>query len=137
VTIPANPASAMAAARKPSKTAVSFPVMGACASSVDEASAGRHHRALQDSIDDLVGWDRIGPAGLMTGSERPHLDEDWLAAARSIDVGIELLANASKPPPILGMLMCIRGECDVYNGDAKSAVARRRVVRHLAGATRS
>jgi predicted ATPase len=50
--------------------------------------------------------------------------EDWVAAARSIDVGIGLLANASEPPPILGMLMCLRGECDVYNGDAKSAVAR-------------
>jgi predicted ATPase len=50
--------------------------------------------------------------------------EDWVAAAGSIDVGIELLANASEPPPILGMLMCLRGECDVYNGDAKSAVAR-------------
>lgn len=50
--------------------------------------------------------------------------EDWGAAAASIDVGIELLANASEPPPILGMLMCLRGECDVYDGDAKSGLAR-------------
>ena len=50
--------------------------------------------------------------------------EDWICAARSIDTGIELLANASDPPPILGMLLCLRGECDVSNGDAKSAVAR-------------
>ncbi len=50
--------------------------------------------------------------------------EDWGAAARSIDAGIDLLANASAPPPILGMLMCLRGECDVYAGDAKSALAR-------------
>ena len=50
--------------------------------------------------------------------------EDWVAAAKSIDVGIELLANASEPPPILGMLMCLRGECEVFNGEAKSAVAR-------------
>jgi predicted ATPase len=50
--------------------------------------------------------------------------EDWSAAARSIDVGIELLANASEPPPMLGMLMCLRGECDVFNGAAKSAVVR-------------
>jgi tetratricopeptide (TPR) repeat protein len=50
--------------------------------------------------------------------------EDWVAAARSIDVGIELFAKASEPPAILGMLMCLRAECDVYNGDAKSAVAR-------------
>jgi predicted ATPase len=64
--------------------------------------------------------------------------EDWLAAARSIDVGIDLLANASEPPPILGMLMCLRGECDVFNGDAKSAVARTEagiaIVRRHAGA---
>jgi predicted ATPase len=50
--------------------------------------------------------------------------EDWGAAARSIDLGIELLANASEPPPVLGMLMCLRGECDLYSGDAKSALAR-------------
>ncbi len=50
--------------------------------------------------------------------------EDWSTAARSIDVGIELLAAASVPPPILGMLLCLRGECDVFNGDTKSAVAR-------------
>jgi hypothetical protein len=52
-----------------------------------------------------------------------HDTDDWLAAARSIDVGIALLADASQPPPILGMLMCLRGECDAFNGDAKSAVA--------------
>ncbi|HXJ22338.1 MAG TPA: NB-ARC domain-containing protein [Polyangia bacterium] len=50
--------------------------------------------------------------------------EDWRAAARSIDVGIELLANVNEPPPILGMLLCLRGECDVFNGDTRSAVAR-------------
>ena len=47
-----------------------------------------------------------------------------MAAARSIDLGIDLLANASEPPPILGMLMCLRGECDVFNGEANSAVVR-------------
>ncbi|HTQ02533.1 MAG TPA: NB-ARC domain-containing protein [Polyangiaceae bacterium] len=50
--------------------------------------------------------------------------EDWVAAAKSIDVGIALLADASEPPPILGMLLCVRAECDVFNGDAKSALAR-------------
>jgi len=50
--------------------------------------------------------------------------DDWGAAARSIDLGIELLANASEPPPVLGMLMCLRGECDVYGGDPQSALAR-------------
>ncbi len=50
--------------------------------------------------------------------------EDWGRAARSIDLGIALLANASEPPPVLGMLMCLRGECDIFNGDVKSASAR-------------
>ena len=53
-----------------------------------------------------------------------HDTDDWFAAARSIDVGIDLLANATEPPPILGMLMCLRGECDVFNGDPKSGVIR-------------
>jgi predicted ATPase len=50
--------------------------------------------------------------------------EDWGATARSSDVGIDLLANASVPPPILGMLMCLRAECEVHSGDAKSGLAR-------------
>ena len=50
--------------------------------------------------------------------------EDWVATARSSDVGIDLLANASEPPPILGMLMCLRAECELHSGDAKSALAR-------------
>jgi predicted ATPase len=52
--------------------------------------------------------------------------DDWDAAARSIDLGIDLFANASEPPPIIGMLMCLRGECDLYlcGGDTKSALAR-------------
>jgi predicted ATPase len=50
--------------------------------------------------------------------------EDWVAAARSIDVGIGLLATVSEPPPILGMLMCLRAECEVESGDVKSALAR-------------
>ena len=50
--------------------------------------------------------------------------ENWAAAARSVDVGIGLLADASEPPPILAMLLSLRAECDVYNGDARSALAR-------------
>ena len=50
--------------------------------------------------------------------------EDWTTAARSCDLGIGLLADASEPPPIFGMLLCLRGECDVFNGDVTSAVAR-------------
>jgi predicted ATPase len=50
--------------------------------------------------------------------------EDWVAAAKSIDVGIELLETANASPPILGMLMSLRAECDVYSGDVSSALAR-------------
>jgi tetratricopeptide (TPR) repeat protein len=50
--------------------------------------------------------------------------EDWDGAARSIDVGIDLLVNAGESPPILGMLMSLRAECDVFLGDVKSARAR-------------
>jgi predicted ATPase len=50
--------------------------------------------------------------------------EDWGAAARTIDLGIALLSDASAPPPILGMLMCLRGECDIFGGDAPSGLAR-------------
>lgn len=50
--------------------------------------------------------------------------EDWTTAARSCDLGIGLLADASEPPPIYGMLLCLRGQCDVNNGDVASAVAR-------------
>jgi len=50
--------------------------------------------------------------------------DDWEGAARSIDLGIALLVNASEPPPVLGMLMGLRGECDVFSGDVKSASAR-------------
>ncbi len=50
--------------------------------------------------------------------------EDWAAAAKSIDVGIDLLTHANEAPPILGMLMCLRAECEIHQGDAKSAVTR-------------
>jgi predicted ATPase len=50
--------------------------------------------------------------------------DDWEAAAKSIDLGIDLLASASEAPPILGMLMSLRGECDIYSGDAASGLAR-------------
>ncbi len=50
--------------------------------------------------------------------------DDWGAAARSIDLGIELLASASEPPPVLAMLIALRGECDLYGGDAESYSAR-------------
>ncbi len=71
--------------------------------------------AAPDAPPELRATARFGHGFLVA-----HDTDDWSAAARSIDVGIDLLANASEPPPILGMLMCLRGECDVFNGDAKS-----------------
>jgi len=54
-----------------------------------------------------------------------HDTDDWSAAAKLIDLGIDALVSASEsPPPILGMLHCLRGECDVFNGDVRSAVVR-------------
>jgi predicted ATPase len=65
-----------------------------------------------------------GAAWFGNGFLVAHDTNDWSAAASSLDVGLDLLANASEPSPILGMLMCLRGECDVFAGDAKSAVRR-------------
>ncbi|HEX4334508.1 MAG TPA: NB-ARC domain-containing protein [Polyangiaceae bacterium] len=53
-----------------------------------------------------------------------HDADDWVAAARLLDVGIDAVSGNGDPPPILGMLYCLRGECDVFNGDPKSAVVR-------------
>jgi predicted ATPase len=55
-----------------------------------------------------------------------HDTDDWHAAARLIDAGIDAISSsdAGPPPLILGMLLCLRGECDVFNGDPHAAVAR-------------
>jgi predicted ATPase len=53
-----------------------------------------------------------------------HDTDDWHAAAKLIDAGIDALAEVAEPPLILGMLHCLRGECDVFNGDPTSAVVR-------------
>lgn len=59
-------------------------------------------------------------AGFLVG----HDSDDWQAASHWLDEGIELLSDQGEPPLILGMLYCLRGECDVFNGDAPSAVVR-------------
>jgi hypothetical protein len=53
-----------------------------------------------------------------------HDTDDWHAAAKLVDVGLDALAEVAEPPLILGMLHCVRGECDVFNGDPTSAVVR-------------
>jgi predicted ATPase len=56
-----------------------------------------------------------------------HDTDDWHAASSRVDAGLAALDHVSEPPLILGMLHCLRGECDVFNGDPKSAVARTEV----------
>jgi predicted ATPase len=56
-----------------------------------------------------------------------HDTDDWYAAAKLVDLGLDALVGVSEPPLILAMLHCLRGECDVFNGDPKSAVARTQV----------
>jgi tetratricopeptide (TPR) repeat protein len=61
-----------------------------------------------------------------------HDTDDWAAAAPLFDEGIAVISGAADAPPVvspgaspvLGFLLCLRGECDVIAGDAKSGVAR-------------
>ncbi len=57
-----------------------------------------------------------------------HDTDDWQAAARLLDLGIDTISatrsDTDEPPLILGMLLCLRGECDVFNDDPTSALAR-------------
>ena len=57
-----------------------------------------------------------------------HDTDDWRAAAKLLDLGIDILSDTTsdtdEPPLMLGMLLCLRGECDVFNGDPESAVVR-------------
>jgi len=75
--------------------------------------------AAPDAPAELCATARFGHGFLVA-----HDTDDWVAAAASLDIGIDLLAKASEPPVILGMLLCLRGECDVFNGDASSGVRR-------------
>ena len=52
--------------------------------------------------------------------------DDWSAAAELVDTGIEVAAAADtdEPPLVLAMLHGVRAECDAFNGDPTSALAR-------------
>jgi hypothetical protein len=52
-----------------------------------------------------------------------HDTDDWHAAAKQIDLGIDLLERTGAPSHTLAMLLCLRGECDVF---PEAAVARTR-----------
>jgi tetratricopeptide (TPR) repeat protein len=56
-----------------------------------------------------------------------HDTDDWRAAAALVDAGLAALddpGDVAEPPLVLGMLHALRGECDVFDGDATSAVVR-------------
>lgn len=51
--------------------------------------------------------------------------DDWSAAAKLVDAGIEVATSAAgEPPLILAMLHGIRAECDAIDGDPAAALAR-------------
>ena len=79
----------------------------------------RAREAAVDAPAELVGTSLFCEGFLVA-----HDTDDWHAAARLIDVGLDALVGLSEPPLILGMLHCLRGECDVFNGDLTSAVVR-------------
>ena len=89
--------------------------------SFERASAGSsgHAEAAVDAPAELRATSLFCEGFLVA-----HDTDDWHAAATLIDVGIDALVGVSEPPLILGMLHCLRGECDVFNGDPKSAVVR-------------
>jgi predicted ATPase len=79
-------------------------------------------RAREAAVDPPA--ELLGRSFFSEGFLIAHDTDDWPAAARFVDVGLDALAGVSEPPLILGMLHCLRGECDVFNGDPKSAVVR-------------
>jgi predicted ATPase len=53
-----------------------------------------------------------------------HDTDDWHAGAEILDLGIDTVGDVADPPLVLGMLHCLRGECDVMNGEPRSGVVR-------------
>ena len=89
--------------------------------SFEKASAGSSGRAKQR-------WTRRPSSGRRASSVKafssPTTPTTGVPRPGSIDVGLDALDGVSEPPLILGMLHCLRGECDVFNGDLTSAVVR-------------
>jgi tetratricopeptide (TPR) repeat protein len=53
-----------------------------------------------------------------------HDTDDWAAASVLLDEGIAAVEANDEPPLILGYLLCLRGECDVFAGDTDAALDR-------------
>lgn len=72
-----------------------------------------------DAPDELLATSLFCEAFLVV-----HDTDDWHAGAEILDRGIDIIGDAAEPPLILAMLHCLRGECDVMNGDPQSGVVR-------------
>ena len=79
----------------------------------------RGRSAAPDAPDELRATSLFCEAFLVV-----HDTDDWYAGADVLDLGIDTVGDAAEPPLILGMLHCLRGECDVINGDPQSGVVR-------------
>lgn len=83
---------------------------------------GRAREVAPDAPLDLLATSLFCEAFLVG-----HDTDDWKAAATLLDLGIEVISktvsDTDEPPLILGMLLCLRGECDDFNDDAKSALS--------------
>ncbi len=79
----------------------------------------RGRSAAPDASDELQATSLFCEAFLVV-----HDTDDWHAGADILDLGIATVGNATEPPLVLAMLHCLRGECDVINGDPKSGVVR-------------
>jgi predicted ATPase len=79
----------------------------------------RARSAASDAPDELLATSLFCEAFLVA-----HDTDDWHAAADLLDMGIDVVSDDPDPPLILGMLQCLRGECDVINGDPHSGIVR-------------
>jgi predicted ATPase len=79
--------------------------------------------AASDAPPELRAFGLFGKAFLFV-----HDTDDWAAAAPLFDEGIATISGSADAPPVaspvLGFLLCLRGECDVIAGDPKSGVVR-------------
>ena len=90
---------------------------------------GQHREGIR-WIEDGLASAELAPPELRAGALFnlaflvAHDTDDWAAAATILDQGIEVASTSAPDDPILGFLLCLRGECDVFAGDAADAVDR-------------
>ena len=79
----------------------------------------RARKVAVDAPGELLGTSYFSESFLVA-----HDNDDWSSTATLADLGLAALAGVGEPTLILGMLHCLRAECDVFNGDLTSAIAR-------------